>query len=70
MQASSTSFCLIFQWRGVVLGLESLITYIRGVQGLILDHDLVGSNSSNDGNLSLEKSYQAGNKYQNKTDHN
>lgn len=63
---SNTSPCFILRWGGVIIGSESLINCTGGVQGLIVDHSLVGDNSSNGGNLSWEKLCKATSKHQNK----
>jgi hypothetical protein len=47
---------------------KCLITCIRGVQVLRVDHNLVGGDSSSGGNLLSEKLYKVGrSKHQNKT---
>lgn len=52
------------------MNFKEFMVYFRGIWSLVKYHDLTGSDSSNDGNLSPEELYEARGKNQNKTQHN
>lgn len=53
----------ILYWRGIIINLEEPAVCIRGIKGLVANHDLVALNSRNGGAIPLEEMNETGGKH-------